>query len=224
MATLLPEGKQSFTKSDGTPLVGGKLYTYEAGTSTPKATYADAAGTVPNTNPVILDARGEATIYWSGSYKVALKDAGDVLVWTVDQIEDMSTQLASANGASMVGYQPSGTGAVTTDVQSKLRSLELADYAALRAFTGEVSHVQIVAEGIAGLFIYDESDTTSADNGGTVLVDASGRRWKRVYDGAVDVCNPGSNLGDLGANRCQVVIEGFVLLVDLIEYRVETVG
>ena len=112
MATLLPEGKQSFTKADGTPMVGGKLYTYEAGTSTPKATYADAAGTVQNTNPLILDARGEATIYWSGSYKVALKDASDVLVWTVDNV---------SIDASAVSYKPSGTGSVATNVQSKFR-------------------------------------------------------------------------------------------------------
>lgn len=86
MATLLPEGKQSFTNSAGVPLVGGKLYTYDAGTSTPRTTYQDSAGTTPNTNPVILDARGEATVFWSGSYKVILKDSADVTIWTVDGI------------------------------------------------------------------------------------------------------------------------------------------
>lgn len=33
-----------------------------------------------------------------------------------------------------------------------------------------------------GLFILDSSDTTTADNGGTVFVDLAGRRWKRVID------------------------------------------
>ena len=46
MATILPEGKQRFTDGNGNPLAGGKLYTYAAGTSTPKATYADADATV----------------------------------------------------------------------------------------------------------------------------------------------------------------------------------
>ena len=60
MAVVMPPGKQAYTRSDGTPLVGGRLRTFAAGTSTPKPTYADAAGTIANTNPVVLDARGEA--------------------------------------------------------------------------------------------------------------------------------------------------------------------
>ena len=32
-----------------------------------------------------------------------------------------------------------------------------------------------------GLFRYDASDTTTADNSGTVIVDAAGNRWKRQY-------------------------------------------
>lgn len=91
MATLLPNGKQYFTTSAGLPSVGGKLYTYSAGTLIPKQTFSDAAGLVPNLNPVILDARGEALIFWSGTYKVELRDATDVVIWTVDNITDPST-------------------------------------------------------------------------------------------------------------------------------------
>lgn len=36
-----------------------------------------------------------------------------------------------------------------------------------------------------GLFRYDASDTTTADNSGTVIVDAAGNRWKRQYYGEV---------------------------------------
>lgn len=96
MATLLPEGKQSFTDDAGNPLVGGKLYTYDAGTNTPRPTFADAAGTIPNTNPVILNARGEATVFWDGSYKVVLKDANDVTIWTVDNIRDIYRMVVDA--------------------------------------------------------------------------------------------------------------------------------
>jgi hypothetical protein len=38
-------------------------------------------------------------------------------------------------------------------------------------------------DGGEGLFEYDSSDTTSTDNGGTILVDASDRRWKRQVAG-----------------------------------------
>ena len=120
MATLLPEGKQSFTNTAGAPLVGGKVYTYDAGTTNPRTTYQDAAGTTPNANPIILDARGEATIFWSGAYKVVLKDAADVTIWTVDNIvsadsysstldtalrADLATKNNAAKGANMVGVQ-----------------------------------------------------------------------------------------------------------------------
>lgn len=130
MATLLPEGKQSFTDTQGKPLVGGKLYTYDAGTSTPRPTYVDAAATTPNTNPVVLDARGEATVFWQGAYKVVLKDASGVTVWTVDHVRDEGAALAldlldtaPGKGAELVGFQQAGSGAVARTAQSKMRDV-----------------------------------------------------------------------------------------------------
>ena len=69
---------------NGVNLAGGKVYFYEAGTSTPKDTYSDAALTSANTNPVVLDNRGEADIYLDGEYKIILKTAADVEIWTED--------------------------------------------------------------------------------------------------------------------------------------------
>ena len=121
MAVLLPNGKQYYTTNGGLPLVGGKLYTYEAGTLIPKLTYSDAAATVPNPNPVFLDSRGEAIVFWSGTYKVELRDSVDNVIWTIDNIvssnetttaliQEFRDQLAdTANsefGAGMVGFNP----------------------------------------------------------------------------------------------------------------------
>lgn len=44
-----------------------------------------------------------------------------------------------------------------------------------------------VFDGGFGFFEVDTADTTSVDNGGTILVDAAGRRWKRQYDGNVNL-------------------------------------
>lgn len=87
MAALCPPIKiQQFTDS-GEFAVGWKIHTYDTGTVTNKETYTDAAGTTPNTNPVILDARGEATIYLgSGAYKFIVKTAADVTVNTIDPV------------------------------------------------------------------------------------------------------------------------------------------
>jgi hypothetical protein len=76
---------RAFT-SNGDPLVGGKLYTYQTNTTTPKATYTDQAGLTPNSNPVILDADGEANVWLNGLYRFRLDDAGDITQWTIDNI------------------------------------------------------------------------------------------------------------------------------------------
>lgn len=68
-----------------------------------------------------------------------------------------------------------------------LDALQLPDYAALRAYKGPRKSVYVTGAGIAGMFVRDDADTTSADNGGTVIVTAGGKRFKRVFDGAVDV-------------------------------------
>lgn len=77
---------QSFDNS-GDPLAGGKIYTYEAGTSTPKATYTDSGEGTANANPVILDANGRADIWLGdGSYKFVIYDSSDNLIDTVDNV------------------------------------------------------------------------------------------------------------------------------------------
>lgn len=68
MATLSPCPKLQFFDNDGRPAAGFKLYTYSAGTTTPLATYADRDGAVENSNPIILDARGECVAYLSSGH------------------------------------------------------------------------------------------------------------------------------------------------------------
>lgn len=98
MAVLAPQPKAQFFDASGSPLVGGKVFTYAAGTTTPLETYTSESAVTPNTNPVILDSRGECDLWFSAasSYKVVLKSATDVLQWTVDNISTYGT-LASQN-------------------------------------------------------------------------------------------------------------------------------
>lgn len=87
MAILSPSPKLQFFTNTGVPLAGGLLYTYAAGTTTPLVTYTDSTGLVANTNPVILDSRGEASIWLSVvAYKFALETASSIPVWTQDNI------------------------------------------------------------------------------------------------------------------------------------------
>jgi len=89
MATtsLSPTPKLQFFDLNGAPLSGGLLYTYAAGTTTPLASYTDSTGLIANTNPIVLDSRGEANVWLdSASYKLALYTSVGVLIWTVDNI------------------------------------------------------------------------------------------------------------------------------------------
>lgn len=87
MAVLLQAPYNQFLDDDGNPLTGGFVYSYEAGTDTPKATYTDYTGSTPASNPVELDAAGRADIWIEGDYKFTVKDADGVTIRTVDHIE-----------------------------------------------------------------------------------------------------------------------------------------
>ena len=97
MATtsISPTPKLQFFDLNGAPLSGGLLYTYAAGTTTPLASYTDSTGLIANTNPIVLDSRGEANV-WLGtaSYKLALYTSAGVLIWTVDNISTTGSNLS----------------------------------------------------------------------------------------------------------------------------------
>lgn len=88
MANLAPAFDTQFF--DGQTVAAGyKLYTYETGTTTPKTTYSDQAGAIPNTNPITLDADGRCSLWLGdGEYAFALytREIGDggslVKTWT----------------------------------------------------------------------------------------------------------------------------------------------
>jgi len=95
MAVVTPTAKAQFIDAAGVPLAGGFLYTYEAGTTTPQATYTDSTAATANSNPIVLDSRGEANIWLSSAnYKFKLTDANGTEIWTVDNIAAPSTALS----------------------------------------------------------------------------------------------------------------------------------
>lgn len=64
--------------ANGAPYAGAKMFFYAAGTSTKQDTYSDANGVSANTNPVILDASGRATIFFQPlTYDVVLAPSTD---------------------------------------------------------------------------------------------------------------------------------------------------
>jgi hypothetical protein len=109
LSSLAGAGWQFFD-DNGDPLSGGKLYSYDAGTTTPATTYTSSTGSVPNANPIVLDAAGRVSdAVWldaSKVYKFALKSSTNVDIWTKDNIPGIDT--ASANIAGLVSVADFG--------------------------------------------------------------------------------------------------------------------
>lgn len=83
-------GAQLFDDS-GNVLTGGKIYTYEAGTSTPLASYTSSAGNTAHSNPIILNAAGrvptgEIWLDYAYLYKFIVRTSTDVLIATYDNV------------------------------------------------------------------------------------------------------------------------------------------
>jgi hypothetical protein len=75
---------------DGSPVSGGTVEVYEAGTSTPAAVWYDRAKTDPTAGGVTsfdLDTQGRAIVYGDDLYKFVIKDAAAVAVETIDDAE-----------------------------------------------------------------------------------------------------------------------------------------
>lgn len=80
----------NFATEGWLPLDGGKLYTYLAGTQTPKETYTEADGLTQNDNPIILGVDGRPpNMIWlveGFAYLFQLYDADDNLIDSYDNL------------------------------------------------------------------------------------------------------------------------------------------
>lgn len=132
--SLLPNAKMQFLDGSGNPLASGRIYFYVAGTSTPLATYTDSGGLTQNSNPVILDSAGRADIWLisTSAYKIVVKNAADVLQWSVDNIINIGQALGRdlidwtlvGLGDAMIAYkEPVGSGTVNRTVHDRFTDL-----------------------------------------------------------------------------------------------------
>lgn len=124
-------------KDAGETLVGGRLYTYVAGTTTLKIAYTDADATIPQTYTsdgmggqyIALNARGELpqNLYLAaGPYDLALKRADGSTVWTrrADPVADSATAavavLFAPAGSTLIGFKGPETDEVAKTIYLNL--------------------------------------------------------------------------------------------------------
>lgn len=100
---LLPDHKVSFLDSNGNPASGGKLFIYDAGSSTKADIYTEADGVTGSANPVVLNSRGEPPngVYApSGAYKLVFAPSTDSdpptsPFWTRDNVRPINDAAAT---------------------------------------------------------------------------------------------------------------------------------
>lgn len=86
---LSPIGNSQQVDSSGVPRNLAKLYTYAAGSTTPRTTYTDSTGNTAQANPIILNSLGlPDNPIWlpTGQTKFVLKTPADVTIWTEDNV------------------------------------------------------------------------------------------------------------------------------------------
>jgi len=88
-----------FFDNNGDPLVGGKLFTFAAGTTTPQVTYTSASGTTPNSNPIILNGGGrvpsEIWLTDGLEYKFVLYTSTNQLIGSWDNVVGINSNFVN---------------------------------------------------------------------------------------------------------------------------------
>lgn len=110
-----PNGEQTFVDLNGDPYVGGSVFSYVPGTSDPSPTYTDQTLSVPNPNPVVLDAAGRAVMWTDLITRQVLYDMFGNLIWdrpTGIEIDQIYGNLTIAGNLTVDGnsqFNGSGT-------------------------------------------------------------------------------------------------------------------
>ena len=146
-------GAQFFT-DDGAVLSGGKIYTYDAGTTTPRATYTSISGTTSNANPIILDSGGrlpeDMWLAEGVKYRFVLTNSNDVQIGEYDDIagvNDISTE--SVAWSTITGTPTTLAGYGITD--------------SITAATAAATYAPIASPTFTGTPLIPDNDTVSAN-------------------------------------------------------------
>jgi hypothetical protein len=103
---LSPIGNgQQFFDNTGLPLNGGLIYTYQAGSTTPLATYTDVNGTIANSNPIVLDSSGrtpsEIWLTYGFNYKFVVQTSAGITLGTYDNLYGIIGVAGTSTGTTI---------------------------------------------------------------------------------------------------------------------------
>jgi hypothetical protein len=182
MAKIAPQVFWQSLDDNGDPLASGKVYTYEAGTATPKTTYTDEAEGTPNDNPITLDSAGRADIWLdTGSYKFVIKDSADV---TVDTVDDITAGASDVYNSAVVALAVN-TSVVSSHANQILDCTSTITLSLLDVATATQGFTFVVKNSGSGIItidpdaaeLIDGASTLDIDPDGSVNVTCTGTAW-----------------------------------------------
>lgn len=149
--TLVPlfDLTQQFNNKSGAILVGGRLYVYYVGRTDLATTWADEDAHAQNTNPVLLDSNGRATVFVDDSYSYTLVvcDRNGAELFSQD-ITPGST--GGAGGSRIVYHDETLTGDGTQTSLLGANTFPLGVDSTMTAYTGVAEKKDALILGVNG--------------------------------------------------------------------------
>lgn len=200
-ALISPSPFLQFVNANGAPLSGGKLFTYAAGSTSKQATFTDASGATPNTNPVILDTLGSCEVWLpsGAAFKYVLSPSTDTdpptnPIKTIDNITGTgnggavsSGQTITASGttisssASVIYVNVTATGPATVLMPP---SPALYETHRISPIKGDEATNSITISGNGNTFAISDGNTVTSRGtyeinlaGQTVVMEWNGAQW-----------------------------------------------
>jgi len=167
-------GGDQWFDDNGKPLSRGKLYFYETGSSTPKATYANSSLTTANTWPVVLDADGrQPDVFFGGAAKLVVQSAAGVQIDTSDPVYPVQSTVSVVVGSEA---------GVTVETWADLMLIESDTDFSICTMLG----FNEPGDGGGGVWYWDSASTATVNIGTVVKPTATvgAGRWLRIFDNA----------------------------------------
>ncbi|MFA5952925.1 MAG: hypothetical protein WC807_21930 [Hyphomicrobium sp.] len=201
--------------SSGNPLSGGRLYFYQAGTTTPQSAYSDSALTLPLANPITLDSAGRIPQFFlaDGTIKIRLTNSAGVSQVTADgvmvigassgtgtgSVVDATTVLAT--GDLKVRY---ATGTLSGFVRANGRTIGSASSGATERANADCEELFI------HLWTEDANLSVSTGRGATAAADWAANKTIALPDMRGRVIAGLDDMGNSAAGRRTVTYTGVV--------------
>lgn len=231
-------------------LNGGSVYTYAAGTTTPKAIYSDQELTTAYDNPATLDTDGRLVAYGSGMYKFIIKDSSGNTIFTADDVEVSSVEETIGDTTDPFGETLTQTNLIVenlTNSDAQIDTLTVTGSATISTLSMDDNQINDVASGTADtdavnveqlndvidMIYWEASGTTElvasrslvVDGGGTFTGDLAGEK-AGVFACLSTPASVTATVADtwypIPGTFTNNPMEGFSLAADSIQYDLDT--